>query len=81
MASATPAGGHDVVHGLFGDGRGGARDLSFWTRDGRGGMALCHSFLVDAGDGFFEEGGAGNGGWYPDGIATRMGVGKGSGCR
>ena len=43
-------------------------------------MALCNSFLVDAGDGFFEEGGAGNGRCCPGGVATRTGVGKGRSC-
>ena len=42
-------------------------------------MALCHPFLVDAGDGFFEKGGAGDGGWCPGGVATRTGMGEGSG--
>ena len=43
-------------------------------------MALCHSLLVDAGDGFLKESGTGNGGWCPGGVATRAGMGKGSGC-
>lgn len=43
-------------------------------------MAFSHSFLVDAGDGFFEEGGTGNNWWCPGGVATRTGMGKVSGC-
>lgn len=43
-------------------------------------MALSHFFLVDTGDSFFEEGGAGNGRWCPGSVATRTGVGKVSGC-
>ncbi len=78
MASTTPSGGDYVVNGLFGGG-GGVSGLFFWRRDGRGGMAICHFFLVDAGDGFFEEGGAGNSGLCPGGVATRTSMGKRSG--
>ena len=80
MALTTPAGGYYVVEWRFGGRRRGVVDLLFWRRNGRGWMALRHSFLVDAGDGFFEEGRTGNGGRCPGGVATRPCVGKVGRC-
>ena len=79
MAVTPPVGGHHFVNGLLRCGRGRLCDLFFGEWDGGGRMALGHSLLVDAGDGLFEKGGAGNSGRYPVGVATRTGMGKSSG--
>lgn len=42
-------------------------------------MAKAHFLLVDAGDGFLEKGGAGDGRWSPDCVAAGAGVGEGLG--
>lgn len=52
MRSAALAGGLGVTGRDWGRGGGGGGD-------GDGGIALAHLFFIDAGDGFFEEGGAG----------------------
>ena len=57
MTRTTPACSHNFVDGLFGGGRSGVIDLFLWRWDGRCRMALSHFLLIDAGDGFFEEGG------------------------
>lgn len=81
MAGAAPAGGDGVVQfwgsiswrsgAVDGGGHGGG--------DGRSGVAKAHFLLVDAGDGFLEKGGAGDGRWSPDCVAAGAGVGEGLG--
>ena len=43
-------------------------------------MAECHTFFVNAGDGFFQESRAGNWGWSPNCVAAILGVCESGRC-